>query len=101
MASEEELTARLAEAEDALHKVEIGGQEVELVSQHQSGKHTEAEMAHFLDCIQTGSRPLTDGPGSLQGLRLIWRLYEAEEQGGLADLRGLGLDQVAHTGHLA
>lgn len=77
------------------------GQEVELVSQHQSGKHTEAEMAHFLDCIQTGSRPLTDGPGSLQGLRLIWRLYEAEEQGGLADLRGLGLDQVAHTGHLA
>ena len=57
-------------------------------------------MAHFLDCIATGARPLTDGPGSLQGLRLIWRLYEAEERGRLADLRGLGLDQVDDSGKL-
>ncbi len=76
------------------------GEQVELVSQHETGKHTEAEMAHFVDCIQTGARPLTDGPGSLQGLRLIWRLYEAEELGGIADLRGLGLDQVTDTGSL-
>jgi predicted dehydrogenase len=76
------------------------GSDVELVAQHESGKHTEEEMAHFLDCIETGARPLTDGPGSLQGLRLIWRLYEAEEQGRLADLRGLGLDQVDDRGQL-
>lgn len=76
------------------------GKDVELISQHESGKHTEAEMAHFLDCIETGTQPLTDGPGSLQGLRLIWRLYEAEEQGGIADLRGLGLDQVDDKGML-
>ena len=50
-------------------------------------------QAHFLDCIETGTRPLTDGPGSLQGLRLIWRLYEAEEHGVVADLKGLGLDE--------
>jgi predicted dehydrogenase len=78
----------------------LRGSEVEIVAQHESGKHTEEEMAHFLDCIATGARPLTDGPGSLQGLRLIWRLYEAEEQGTLADLRGLGLDQVDLTGKL-
>ena len=48
-------------------------------------------MAHFLDCVETGQRPLTDGPDSLQGLRVIWRLYEAEKEGKVADLRGLGL----------
>jgi predicted dehydrogenase len=58
------------------------------------GKHTENEMAHFLDCVETGARPLTDGPGSLQGLRVIWRLYEAEGRHAVADLRGLGLDQI-------
>ena len=58
------------------------------------GKQTENEMAHFLDCIETGQAPLTDGPGSLQGLRVIWRLYQAEEERREADLRGLGLDEV-------
>jgi hypothetical protein len=35
---------------------------------------------------------LTDGPRSLQSLRVIWRLYEAEEKSTVADLRGLSLD---------
>ncbi|MYD92985.1 MAG: Gfo/Idh/MocA family oxidoreductase [Chloroflexi bacterium] len=52
-----------------------------------------AELSHFLDCVESGTRPLTNGPGSLQGLRLIWRLYQAEEQGVVADLKGLGLDE--------
>lgn len=56
-------------------------------------KFTERELAHFLDCLETDATPLTDGPGSLQGLRLIWRLYEAEDKGVMADLRGLGLDE--------
>ncbi|MBT4137493.1 MAG: Gfo/Idh/MocA family oxidoreductase [Candidatus Latescibacteria bacterium] len=60
----------------------------------ESGKHTENEMAHFLDCIETGQQPLTDGIGSLQGLRVIWKLYEAENEGRIADLTGLGLDEV-------
>lgn len=54
-------------------------------------KPTEIEMAHFLECIKTGRQPLTDAVSSLEGLRVIWRLYEAEEQSRLADLRGLGL----------
>jgi predicted dehydrogenase len=56
-------------------------------------KHTHAETAHFIDCIARSETPLTDGPGSLQGLRVIWRLYEAERRGVVADLRGLGLDE--------
>ena len=67
---------------------------VEALMESESGKHTENEMAHFLECVETGRRPLTDGPGSLQGLRVIWRLYEAEQRGGVADLRGLGLDEA-------
>lgn len=57
-------------------------------------KHTYREMAHFVKCIRSRRTPLTDGRGSLQGLRVIWRLYEAEQRGAMADLRGLGLDQV-------
>ena len=67
----------------------------ELLLEAESGKHTENEMAHFLDCIETGQNPLTDGPGSLQGLRVIWRLYEAEQQRKVADLHGLGLDEYS------
>ena len=56
-----------------------------------AGKHTENEMAHFIDCIEHGQKPLTDGEASLQSLRVIWKLYEAEERDVVADLRGLGL----------
>jgi predicted dehydrogenase len=66
---------------------------VELLYECEHGKHTQNEMSHFLDCIQKGAYPLTDGPGSLQGLRVIWRMYEAERKNVVADLRGLGLDE--------
>ena len=36
---------------------------------------------------------MTDGRRAIQSLRLIWRLYDAEKQGVVADLSGLGLDQ--------
>ena len=54
-------------------------------------KYMENEMAHFLSCIETGATPFTDGFDSLQGLRVIWRLYEAEAENRVADLRGLSL----------
>lgn len=71
----------------------LRGEETVLL-ESESGKHTENEMAHFLDCIATGQKPLTDGRGSLQGLRVIWRLYEAEQEQRMADLAGLGLDEI-------
>lgn len=64
-----------------------------VLMEFESGKFTHFELEHFLDCIRDGSRPLTDGPTSLQSLRVIWKLYEAEEQGIVADLRGLGLNR--------
>ncbi len=65
------------------------------------GKHTDREMIHFLDCIERQQRPLTDGWRSLQSLRVIWRLYEAERRGVVADLRGLSFDQAGRQGHHA
>jgi predicted dehydrogenase len=63
----------------------------ELLMECEAGKHTENEMAHFLDCIERGQQPFTSAADSLQGLRVIWKMYEAEAAGQLADLRGLGL----------
>ena len=56
-----------------------------------TGKNVALEMGHFLECIEKNAQPLTDVYSSLQGLRVIWKLYEAEENGMVADLRGLGL----------
>ncbi|GIP37375.1 oxidoreductase [Paenibacillus sp. J31TS4] len=58
-----------------------------------TSKKTQYEALHFLECIRTGAKPLTDGPSSLQGLRIIWRLYEAELENRVADLTGLGLEE--------
>ncbi len=63
----------------------------ELIFQAPIGKNTACQMSHFLDCVQKGTPPLTSARDSLQSLRVIWRLYEAERAGKVADLRGLGL----------
>jgi predicted dehydrogenase len=70
-----------------------GGKET-LLMESTVNKQTWEEMAHFLDCVETGQTPITDARSSLQGLRVIWRLYEAEERGVVADLRGCGLDET-------
>ena len=66
----------------------------EVLLETRAGKFLRNETMHFLDCIRTGARPLTDGVRSLQSLRVIWRLHEAEERGVVAYLRGLGLDEA-------
>jgi len=55
-------------------------------------KETQYEIRHFADCVIYGKKPLTDAKSSLTGLRVIWKMYEAEKNGTVADLRGLGLD---------
>lgn len=69
-------------------EAESSGQEVLLEAP--AAKSTEAEMAHFIECIRTGQKPLTDPVSSLEGLQVIWKLYEAEEKRQLADLKGMG-----------
>lgn len=37
-----------------------------------------AEVEHFLECIQSGRRPITDGYEALKSHRLIWSIYSQE-----------------------
>lgn len=50
------------------------------------------ELNHFADCVLNDTEPLTSGETSLQGLRVIWRMYAAEASHQVADLRGLSLN---------
>lgn len=59
-------------------------------SSEYQGKRMQLEMNHFLECIKNKSKPQTNAEDSLQGLRVIWELYNAEKNGKIADLRGLG-----------
>lgn len=60
-------------------------------------KSISEEVRHFIQCIQTNSQPVTNPRMATQSLRVIWRLYQAEENGVVADLRGLGLDQFSES----
>lgn len=62
-----------------------------LMEESDLSKQTQFEIQHFITCIQNGTRPLTDGYSSLEGLRVIWKLYDAEQNGVMADLRGISL----------
>ena len=57
------------------------------------GKKTGPEILHFADCVLNDKQPLTTAFDSIQGIKIIHKLYEAEENGVVADLRGLGLGQ--------
>ena len=52
-------------------------------------------VVHLFDIVKLFSeqKPVTDGYTALQGLRVIWKLYDAEKNNIVADLRGLGLNQ--------
>ncbi len=56
-------------------------------------KQTQHEMRHFVDCIINGKKPITDGRTALKGLQVIWKMYDAEKTGTIADLRGLGFEE--------
>jgi hypothetical protein len=43
--------------------------------------------------VRTGKKPITDGYSSLQGLRVIWKMYNAEKNGFVADLRDCALPE--------
>lgn len=66
-----------------------------LATQPEAIKHTTAEIAAFVHCIKTGELPVTNPRTALQSLRVVWRLYDAERRNIVADLRGLGLDEVS------
>ena len=69
----------------------IARQQEEVLLEAEHAKPTEIELTHFIDCIETEAKPLTDPVSSLEGLQVIWKLYEAEAKNEIADLKGLGL----------
>lgn len=66
------------------------GKEPEIIMENPMSKNVQYEMEHFADCVLNGKKPLTGVDTSLQGLRCIWRMYNAERTDRVADLRGLG-----------
>ena len=60
----------------------------------EKSKETQHEIKHFTECVLEDKTPLTNGRVALQGLRVIWELYNAEENGMLADLRGMGFGSI-------
>ena len=54
-----------------------------------ANKQTHREINHFTDCVLNDKYPLTDAWSSIESNRLIWKLYEAEEKGVVADLTGI------------
>ena len=58
-----------------------------------ASKQTQHEINHFTHCIRTGETPLTNGRASLQGLRIIWKMYDAERHNTVADLRDCALPE--------
>lgn len=58
----------------------------------ESSHYTEIEDQDFVDSILEDRDPIVTGKDALQSLRVIWKLYEAEEKGEIADLRGLGIE---------
>ena len=52
-------------------------------------KHTNMEIDHFVDCVLNGKTPMTSGRTALESLRVIWKIYEAEKNNTIADLRGI------------
>ncbi len=75
--------------EPAICKKEVIFEKTDLVK-----KNTNAEIAHFADCVFNNKTPMTDARSSLQSLRIIWKMYAAEKEGKIADLRGMGLSAV-------
>jgi len=78
---------------EGVMKLYKNGQDPEVIMEKTMSKNTQHEMMHFADCILNNKQPLTDIGSSLQGLRCIWRMYNAERNDRVADLRGLGFDE--------
>ena len=76
------------------HEAEQKGSYSVLMSNIDNSKQTQREISHFVHCVRTGEEPRTSGRKALQSLRVIWKLYQAEDTNTMADLHGLGLENA-------
>lgn len=56
----------------------------------QSEKAVTEQAINFIECIEQRKPSPSPAKDALESLRVIWRLYEAEQKRVVADLRGLG-----------
>lgn len=75
----------------------LHGTDETVLARHQLTKNVLGELTEFLDAIDEDRPPATDAEQSIQGLQVIWKLYEAEEAGTIADLTGI-VDHPAFAG---
>ena len=54
-----------------------------------AGHATWREVTHFLECIEEKKEPFTNARRALRGLDVIWKLYDAEKKGEIADLSNI------------
>lgn len=57
----------------------------------QGSKAVNEQALNFIDCIEQRKPSISPARDALESLRVIWRLYEAEQRGVVADLRGISL----------
>ena len=62
---------------------------VDLKSYYDTTGMFQAEINHFVDCVLNGKKPMTSGRTALESLRVIWKLYDAEKNHTVADLRDI------------
>lgn len=60
------------------------------------GKNLAQVYREFVNCIKEGREPITSGRRALESLKVIWRVYNAEENNTIADLS----DIVAYDNHM-
>jgi len=73
----------------------FSSQKITEISQNENpnDKKTHLEILHFIECITENKEPVTNARDALQGLRVVWKLYDAEKHRTMADLSGLGLSK--------
>ena len=49
-------------------------------------------MAHFLECLQTGEKPITDGRGNLHVVQTFFAMHQSRASGKVVLLDDISLD---------
>ena len=49
-------------------------------------------MAHFLECLQTGKKPITDGRGNLHVVQTVFAMYQSARSGKVVTVNDISLD---------
>jgi len=80
-------------SKDTRNYFETSDPPVEIFRCNETSHVPKPVIEHFVDCIIEGKTPETPPQQAIHSLRVVWRMYEAEDKGVIADLTGLGFDE--------